>query len=134
MAAVPWERHPHRLHSRSSSGWSSRGSGSLSPPSPTSLCAPRPVRCFRVLYIYDGPLHPGDAFYDAVKEKVECQFFQYRINPLPVVVVMLSASFFLQIDLSKICKLLISCSSVVLNMLKMNHHKHKIIFLNESAA
>lgn len=75
MAAVPWERHPHRLHSRSSSGWSSRGSGSLSPPSPTSLCAPRPVRCFRVLYIYDGPLHPGDAFYDAVKEKVECQLF-----------------------------------------------------------
>lgn len=71
MPAVPWERHLRRPRSRSSSGWSSRGSGSLSPPSPTSPCAPRPVRYFRVLCTYDARLRPGDAFYDAVKEKVE---------------------------------------------------------------
>lgn len=79
MPAVPWERHLRRPHSRSSSGWSSRGSGSRSPPSPTSQCAHHPARCFRVLCTYDGPLRPGDAFYDAVIERVECQHFLYNI-------------------------------------------------------
>lgn len=68
---VPWERHLRHPRSRSSSGWSSRGSDSLSPPSPTLPCDPRPVRHFRVPCTYGAPLRPGDAFYDAVKEKVE---------------------------------------------------------------
>lgn len=70
MPAVPWERHLRRPRSRSSPGWHSCGSGSLFP-SPTSPCDPRPVHHFRVLCTYGAPPHPGDAFYDAVKEKVE---------------------------------------------------------------